>query len=175
MEALGAQEDAASYAFISEPLLDKKQRGALIDHVEKAMAVEFPKDTLSHDAKDFKMTVDFGTLADLIGAGAASALAARMGHAFDEIKLRRVEAHGQCINFHLDYACRTMQVLLNDPCEFSGSNIVFARKDGFSQPHRVAGSATIHNNRVAHGVSKMKSGVRYSLFLLSHSHVRDWL
>ena len=107
-----------------------------------------------------------------MGAVATGALAARMDNKFDEIKLRRVAAHGQCINFHLDYAHRTMQVLLNDPGEFEGSHIVFATKDGFSQPDRVAGSATIHDNRIAHGVTQMKSGVRYSLFFLDHGRER---
>ena len=66
----------------------------------------------------------------------------------------------------------TVRCRCNGPCGFEGGHIVFATKDGFSQPDRVAGSATIHDNRIAHGVTQMKSGVRYSLFFLDHGRER---
>ena len=85
----------------------------------------------------------------------------------NEIKLRRVEAHGQCIQFHLDHlATRVMQVPLNGDDEYVGGRLMYATHSGMLQPARPAGSATIHNT-VVHGVSEMVSGVRYGLYFLS--------
>jgi hypothetical protein len=38
--------------------------------------------------------------------------------------------------------------------------------------HEQAGDATIHDNRIAHGVSAMLSGTRYSLILFFDSKLR---
>ena len=59
-----------------------------------------------------------------------------------------------------------MQIALNDETEYEGGRLVFATASfGFDQPSRPAGSAVIHTDRVAHGVTALRSGVRYSLFL----------
>jgi hypothetical protein len=86
----------------------------------------------------------------------------------NEIKLRRVEAHGQCIQFHLDHlATRVMQVPLNGESEYVGGKLLYATHNRMLQPARPAGSATIHDNTLVHGVSEMVSGVRYGLYFLS--------
>ena len=69
------------------------------------------------------------------------------------------------ITFHTDCSLRTMHVALNDESEYSGGRPVFATASGFEQPPRPVGSAVIHSDRVAHGVTAMRHGVRYSLFL----------
>ena len=62
-----------------------------------------------------------------------------------------------------------MQVILSDESDYSGCDLVFATAQGFQQPQRKAGTATIHDNTVLHGVTEMKSGVRYSLFFLRNN------
>ncbi len=50
---------------------------------------------------------------------------------------------------------------------WQGARLVFATKAGAVVPPRAAGSITMHKAELAHGVTAMGSGVRYSLFLLS--------
>jgi hypothetical protein len=58
-----------------------------------------------------------------------------------------------------------MQIALNDDSEYDGGRLVFATSEGFLIPRRPAGSATIHTHEVVHGVTALRSGVRYGLFL----------
>lgn len=59
-----------------------------------------------------------------------------------------------------------MQVALNDEAtEYTGGRLVFATGDGFVVPPRPPGTATIHTHDTVHGVTTLRSGVRYSLFL----------
>jgi len=71
----------------------------------------------------------------------------------------------QSIEFHRDFSKRTMQVALNDESEYSGGRLVFVTGAGLLAPPRPAGSATIHTNKIVHGVSTLRSGIRYGLFL----------
>merc|ERR1712151_189323 len=88
------------------------------------------------------------------------------GEDYDEVKLRRCTAHNECINFHKDYAQMTMQVPLNDEDAYSGGSLIYATAKGLTTPPRPAGSVTIHDNQIVHGVTQMEAGVRYALFLL---------
>ena len=74
---------------------------------------------------------------------------------------------GQCVPFHTDYSARTMQVALNEEDTCDGGNLVLATLPGgkFVVPSRRAGTFTIHTRGVVHGVTALRSGVRYSLFL----------
>lgn len=111
-----------------------------------------------------------------------------------EIRLRRVEVDATpsdhdsrkkkrptSIGFHLDYSLRTMSVALNPAAPgpargcYSGGRLVFISQhpsDNKPQlsfacgPVRQAGSVTIHDNSIIHGVTPVLSGTRYSLFLL---------
>jgi hypothetical protein len=59
------------------------------------------------------------------------------------------------------------QVSLNDKREYGGGRLVFAVAGrGFVQPSRAPGSASVHDGAIVHGVTEMKNGVRYGLFLL---------
>ncbi len=85
-----------------------------------------------------------------------------------KIWLRRTEAApGHVIAFHRDVSLRTLQVPLNDPAENEGGRLVLASAPGklLATP-RVAGSATLHDNSVVHGVTELTRGVRYALCLL---------
>ena len=59
----------------------------------------------------------------------------------------------------------TLQVCLND--DFDGGDLVYlADECALVKPQRLAGSYTVHNDRVVHGVSTLVRGVRYALLLL---------
>ncbi len=62
-----------------------------------------------------------------------------------------------------------MQVAVNDEREYEGGRLVFATDDGLVWPSRKAGSATVHDKTIAHGVTLHTRGVRYSLFFLEAS------
>ncbi len=84
------------------------------------------------------------------------------------MKLRRVCKVGGSLSFHTDtHASRVLQVALNDGSEFEGGRLVFATSSGFVVPERSQGTATLHTHRTVHGVTQLKSGVRYSLFLIN--------
>ncbi len=50
------------------------------------------------------------------------------GERYDEILIRRSEAHGKFINFHTDASLKTMQVALNGDHEYSGGRLVYVTK-----------------------------------------------
>ena len=114
----------------------------------------------------------------LVGEESVKRLAALFAEPFNQIKLRRTEATeggaGQCIGFHLDFSERTMQVPLNSVEEYTGGRLVFVtREGGLEYTSRRAGSATIHDNGVVHGVTEMRRGVRYALFILRAPVIMD--
>ena len=65
--------------------------------------------------------------------------------------------------------CVSMQVVLNDESEYEGGRLVFATDEGLVCPRRKAGSTTLHDNTITHGVSLHTRVVRYSLVLLQRS------
>jgi len=73
--------------------------------------------------------------------------------------------------FHTDdiSSSKTMQVALNKEDEYEGGRLVFATVEGFLQPARPPGAYTIHHWYMPHGVTELRSGVRYSLFLMTLS------
>lgn len=155
IESLGASLDSG-FIHLDEELVTSQERSSLISYTE------------SHfdGSPDFKLYLSKSELIGLIGEGRVEELSQRMEDDFSDIVLRRVEDHGNAINFHTDYARRTMQIILSDESDYSGCDLVFATGQGFQQPRRKAGTATIHDYTVLHGVTEMKSGVRYSLFFL---------
>jgi hypothetical protein len=152
---------------IPKQLLSLTTRQALMRVLDKACAHEMPQ-------TDVKIDLCREELERLVGVATVSRLAALFAEPFNEVKLRRTESvavsgvrRGQCIAFHLDHSERTMQVPLNDPSDYEGGQLLFAMADGqLAQPARAAGTATIHSNGVVHGVSELRRGVRYALFLL---------
>ena len=60
-----------------------------------------------------------------------------------------------------------MQVPLNADGDYVGGRLIYASAGGgLQQPPRPAGSATIHDSSIPHGVTRLVSGVRYGLFFL---------
>ena len=67
--------------------------------------------------------------------------------------------------FHQDRAFVTVNVALSDDSEHEGGRLVGLFGDGAVVFERSAGSATVHLSRIVHGVTRMQSGVRYSLIV----------
>ena len=80
-----------------------------------------------------------------------------------------MDASGQAnlVAFHTDTgSLRTMQVALNrQGSDYGGGSLVFATRDGLLTPERPPGSYTMHHWCVPHGVTALRWGARYSLFL----------
>ena len=122
---------------------------------------------------DVKIDLSTAQLERLVGVDEVGQLAGLFAEPFNQIKLRRTMSRGvptgqgQCIPFHLDHAERTMQIPLNNPSDYEGGQLVFAMTDGqLKRFPRIAGTATVHDDGVVHGVSELRRGVRYALFLL---------
>jgi predicted 2-oxoglutarate/Fe(II)-dependent dioxygenase YbiX len=88
------------------------------------------------------------------------------GESYDEILIRRCQAHDKFINFHTDVSKRTLQVALNGEDEYVGGRLAYLTKGEMHIPRRPTGSITIHENDIVHGVTKLERGTRYGLFLL---------
>jgi len=140
-------------------LLTKDQRETLMKYLNERYKGE-------NDLK-FKLTPE--ELISLIGKSAFEKMQEAYGTSVDEIWLRRAQMDGmehQGINWHVDHSTRTMQVALNGDSEYKGGKLLFAYKGKIIAPERLPGTATIHDHRLVHGVTPLKSSPRFGLFFL---------
>ena len=160
--SLDADPDGSFFSCPKEyHFLNKVQCAALMQDANHAWAED------GAASKDFKHYLTQTQLISLVGAKAFTRLASCMGNPPTHIVVRRCCEHGRCIKFHKDRSLKTMQVPLNGEHEYKGGRLVFVtRGRGMTLPVRSAGSATLHRNNVAHGVTTLVSGIRYGLFLL---------
>ena len=152
-------------------LREHRHAAAVAGAKQPASAIDVGFDeVLPHDFRDFKLSLRWEELEAAVGG--VSALEELTAHVpielgdFNEIKLRRCCARGQCINMHLDHSLRTVQVALNSDRTYDGGRLVYVSKHGSHVPERQAGTVTVHDNTIVHGVSRMGRGVRYGLFFL---------
>eukprot|EP01045_Picozoa_sp_COSAG04_P002134 COSAG04_NODE_75_length_28792_cov_4.615272_20_plen_1379_part_00 len=159
--ARGSPSVAAPQSFPDCKLLDATARSALMRHVDEHHLTKAGGD------KDLRLALSQAQLEALIGADSTRHLFDFFGAEPNAIRLRRVEAGDgpACVQFHTDYSLRTMQVPLNDAGEYEGGSLVWAVDGALEMPARSAGSATIHTKGVVHGVTALKRGTRYGLFL----------
>lgn len=136
-------------------------------HVDNLFEERLSKqDSASFDKDDFKSVLSLHELESLVGLSQLSKLVAIFGNEPDEIVVRRCQAHGRCINFHVDHSKKVMQVALNSDEEFRGGRLVFATDAGLEIPRRNVGTVTLHHKDIVHGVTELEEGVRYGLFFL---------
>jgi hypothetical protein len=85
-----------------------------------------------------------------------------------KLVLRRTGAPTEgCIDFHTDVSESTVQITLNGDDEYVGGRLMYVNAErNLFMPNRPRGTMTKHNKHIYHGVSKLISGVRYSLFLI---------
>ena len=155
MKTLGATTDAFE-SHADAKLLDATACAALVAYADARQTGE----------SDLKLDLTREDLAACVGAAALDRLLAFVPFDNASIKLRRVEPAEKLINFHTDVTPRTVQIPLVDDTAYAGGRLVFATREGLVAPPRPAGSATIHTNRVAHGVTPHTRGTRYALFFL---------
>lgn len=70
------------------------------------------------------------------------------------------------IEFHQDVNAKTMQVPLNAAGEYAGGRVVYAAGGALVEPERRPGFALVHDRSIAHGVTPLTAGERFSLFFL---------
>ena len=90
-----------------------------------------------------------------------------------KIALRRTMASKYAIPFHLDKeeeGGQTIQLCLNDKSEYTGGDLVFLNDKGVHIPERRRCTMTKHSPYIIHGVTRIHSGVRYSLFIVGQSN-----
>jgi len=145
----------ATFLHHSEPVLREHTCGELIALLNRKHKGQ----------RDLQVRLSQLELRELIGEAQLMLLQELFREQVDQIKLRRVEAHGELINLHLDHSKKTMQVALNGDHEYVGGRLAYVTSKGLTIPSRTRGCATVHDNRIVHGVTRLESGVRYSLFL----------
>jgi hypothetical protein len=119
---------------------------------------------------DLQIPISREQLLDFVGDLCVQELDGLFGKKCEDMVLRRCDKKDHCIDFHVDYAHKTMQVTLVDEAEYDGGRLVFVSKEGkLEQPTREAGSATLHDGGVIHGVTALRGGVRYGLLVLDRS------
>ena len=116
--------------------------------------------------EDLKIYLRKEELQYMIGEGLFKKLLKLFAGRCDGIVVRRCQAHGKLINFHTDESAKTLQVSLNDDCEYEGGKLMYATRGKLEVPKRNLGTVTVHDNRIVHGVTLFESGVRYGLFFL---------
>lgn len=167
------KESAAGFEEHNRCFVGPETRATLMARLDAAFAAT------GSAATDTKVDLSLEELESLVGASALAAMQETFAAPIDKIKMRRVSPsmsgedgseNGDVINFHLDKFAKTMGVALNDASEYDGSRLTFALpgSGSLAQPLRRAGTATVHDNGIAHGVTPITRGVRYGLFLLSH-------
>jgi hypothetical protein len=128
------------------------------------------------DAKIVFKGENLHLLDELLGNGTVSKLMklCQRSHAIMKIVLRRTEGPlDGCIAFHPDgpYATITTQFTLNGDDEYKGGRLCFYSPDvGLHIPARPSGTVTVHPREQLHGVTRLISGKRYSLFIVDDSN-----
>jgi hypothetical protein len=76
---------------------------------------------------------------------------------------RRVD-YGKYIEFHTSDSPCTLELALNGENDYTGGRLVYLYNDLFDSPQRPAGTITVHADDIVHGVTKLESGVRCSMY-----------
>ena len=192
VQQLDGAPGASFRSFPGAEILDAATRGLLMRHLD---GLSETGSANRSGGSDFKVFFSLEELTRFIGGEAMERLEAAYARGQEgaangaprlvcnKVALRRAGVVGaaksqqaqqtqqetpHCINFHCDVqSTRTLQVPLNGDDEYEGGRLVFATDDGRLQyPKRPAGSVTVHGGGVVHGVTALRRGVRYSLFLL---------
>jgi len=149
----------------SLPVLSGEQCQRCIEFLDENVATALSGNATSRTVADFKIELPQSEAIALLGSHAVSLLHSLHpeGHQA-KLLLRRSQAHGQCISFHTDCGSKlTVQVALNGDNQYEGGRLCYITAHGLEVPERPAGCLTIHDDTIAHGVSRLISGTRYGL------------
>ena len=155
IESLNGNHDG-KFQYLLNNIFNRNIREKIIDHIHKYY----------NNEQDFKLEITYNTLQKLIGNTKLLKLQKIFNSNISKIKLRRVIGNNSYIDFHKDYANKTLKVPLNSHKEYKGGDIVYLSNGERHIPKQNLNSMTIHGNDIIHGVSSITDGIRYSLFLL---------
>lgn len=147
----------ASFQYLTNNIFDRKDRQNLIEYVNRYY---------HNNEQDFKLEITFNTLQKLIGNNKLDKIKKIFQNNISKIKLRRVYGNNSFIDFHKDYANKTLKIPLNSHREYKGGDIIYLSNGRIHIPKQNLSSMTIHDNSIIHGVSPITEGIRYSLFIL---------
>lgn len=159
---------------ISNDEYPKQHEGWILEEPLRQILMDYIDQQQQESAKthDYVLTLKVTDLSNLIGHEAVKHLVDIFSpEVIDMIKLRKVMADPKdplSIDLHLDYAKKTLSIPLNDPSEFEGGSITYAREDGsLLRPKRNPGQVLMHDSSWVHAVSPLIRGQRYHLFGLA--------
>jgi len=147
----------AKYLFMTNNIFSRKDRINLIEFVNRYY---------DNNEQDFKLEITHDTLQTLIGNDKFMKIQKVFQNNISKIKLRRVNGNNSYIDFHKDYAKKTLKIPLNSHREYKGGDLIYLSDGQIHIPKQNINSMTIHDNNIIHGVSKIREGARYSLFIL---------
>ena len=164
----------SGFNILNTTLCNKLKEYADTKYQESLDKIVCPDDINNGKNGDLKIDIDMHILETLIGKNTVKKMCQLFPGSIDKIIIRRCAAHKQWIKFHYDhFTSITMQVPLNDESEYVGGKLVFVNGNcKISVPSRPAGSYTIHDDTILHGVSRLDSGVRYGLFFLEPDEIK---
>ena len=146
----------ATFEYLENTILDSSTRIALINYINRHHIDEI----------DFKLDITKDDLKHIIGTIAFNKLCNIFIDDFNKIKIRKVKSSNSVIDFHKDFSTKTLKIPLNSHNEYKGGDLIYLTKNKIHAPIQKLNSMTIHTNNIVHGVTKLTSGIRYSLFIL---------
>ena len=146
----------ATFEYLENTILDSSTRIALINYINRHHIDEI----------DFKLDITKDDLKHIIGTIAFNKLCNIFIDDFNKIKIRKVKSSNSVIDFHKDFSKKTLKIPLNSHNEYKGGDLIYLTKNKIHAPIQKLNSMTIHTNNIVHGVTKLTSGIRYSLFIL---------
>ncbi len=166
----------------SIPVLNISQCLAMRRFAEDRMTSVVP-DTVD-DLPEYQVNLSLPLLEELLGHDTAQQLwnlPERLGSAAMQFEKcqnydRQVEVFLRMyspdmrpyISFHTDNCSITANVALNDDSEFVGGRLLAITDNELRIIPREIGAAFVHCSQLVHGVSRIESGVRYTLILFYH-------
>lgn len=147
----------AKYQYVTNRIFSRKNRINLIEYINRYYR---------NNEQDFKLEITNNTLQKIIGNNKLEKIQKVFQNNISKIKLRRVNADNSYIDFHKDYAKKTLKIPLNSHREYKGGDLIYLSDGLIHIPKQNLGSMTIHDNSIIHGVSPITEGARYSLFIL---------
>ena len=150
--------------------LDACSCSALMGFMDQLREARDPRVDTRQGAHDEQVDVSEFELASLVGGNHVAHIKLLFGSTPDRITIRRWLVDGSrqtnLIAFHTDTrSLKTMSVALSKQgLDYDGGSLVFATRDGMLKPNRLP-SCTIHHWYMPHGVTALRWGARYGLFL----------
>ena len=174
VKSLSAAENACyELRYTGDTLLRKYQKQQLIAFSDAYAHIMHSRDDSTGALIDAKIVFEGETLTllgQLVGEGTVTKLKKLLSTISTKIVLRRTQGPlDGCIAFHSDgfYAAQTAQLTLNGDDEYKGGRLCFYSPDvGLQIPTRPSGTVTVHHREQMHGVTRLISGKRYSLFVV---------